>query len=78
MGEGEDGGGQNSLTPHLIPPPQGGRRLSVLFSKQLICGHVERTRLRADLPTPAEAGFAKAGALQRAGTDTLFSLQLTC
>jgi hypothetical protein len=25
-------------------------------------------RLRADLPTPAEAGFAKAGALQRAGT----------
>jgi hypothetical protein len=31
-----------------------------------------RTRLRADLPTPAEAGFAKAGALQRAGTVTLF------
>ena len=28
------------------------------------------TRLRADLPTPAEAGFAKAGALQRAATGT--------
>jgi len=25
------------------------------------------TRLRADLPRPAEAGFAKAGTLQRAG-----------
>jgi hypothetical protein len=36
-----------------------------------------RTRLRADLPTPAEAGFAKAGALQRAGTDTLFSNDLS-
>jgi hypothetical protein len=31
-------------------------------------------RLRADLPTPAKAGFAKAGALQRAGT-SLRSLQ---
>jgi hypothetical protein len=32
-----------------------------------------RTRLRTDLPTPAEAGFGKAGALLRAGTVTLFS-----
>ena len=28
------------------------------------------TRLRADLPTPAEEDFAEAGALQGAGTET--------
>ncbi len=30
------------------------------------------TRLHADLPTPAVAGFAKAGALQRTGKATFF------
>jgi hypothetical protein len=36
-------------------------------------GNRSRTPLRGDLPTPAEAGFSKAGALQRAGTVTLFN-----
>ena len=51
--------------PILINPGLRGKNLESY-------GHETRTRLRADFPTPAEAGFAKAGALQRAGTVTLF------
>ena len=30
MGEGAGGGGQKAVTPHLNPPPQGGRRILIL------------------------------------------------
>jgi len=45
------------------------------MSKHLYWGIQARTRFRADLPTPAEAGFAKAGTLQRAGTSHVISYQ---
>jgi len=31
MGEGEGEGGQKELTPHLNPPPQGGRSFFDIF-----------------------------------------------
>ena len=45
------------------------------MSKHLHLGFQARTRFRANLPTAAKAGFAKAGTLQRAGTSHAISYQ---